>query len=117
MPKRAADLDLRVDLERGVVPISKAASSLALLIKRARESRQPIILTQKGYPSCVLLDIEVYTVLRSLADIEEVSATSAEATSAVESTPSEPALPENPSAKPARSGRRRSQRNQQPDGE
>lgn len=57
-----------VDLERGVVPISRAASSLAALIKRARASHQPIIITQKGYPTGVILDIELFTALRLLAE-------------------------------------------------
>lgn len=61
------DANLDVDLEQGVVPISKAASSLAALLKRAAENRQPIIVTQKGYPTGVILDIEVYTALRDLA--------------------------------------------------
>lgn len=59
---------LDVDLERGVVPISKAASSLAALIKRSRSNHQPIIVTQKGYPAGVILDIELFTALRQLAD-------------------------------------------------
>jgi prevent-host-death family protein len=57
-----------IDLERGVVPISKAASSLAALIKRARADGQPIIITQKGYPSGVLLGIELFTDLQALAE-------------------------------------------------
>jgi prevent-host-death family protein len=56
-----------IDLERGVVPISRAASSLAALIKRARADQQPIIITQKGYPSGVLLGIELFTALQNLA--------------------------------------------------
>lgn len=60
---------LDVDLEHGVVPISRAASSLAALIKRSRANHQPIIVTQKGYPAGVLLDIELFTALRQLADI------------------------------------------------
>jgi prevent-host-death family protein len=56
-----------IDLERGVVPISKAASCLAALIKRARADQQPIIITQKGYPSGVLLGIELFTALQDLA--------------------------------------------------
>lgn len=60
-------LTLDVDLERGVVPISRAASSLAALIARARASRRPIIVTQKGYPTGVILDIESFTALRQLA--------------------------------------------------
>ena len=59
---------LDVDLLEGVVPISKAASSLAALIKRSREKNQPIIITQKGYPSGVVLHVELYTALRALAD-------------------------------------------------
>jgi prevent-host-death family protein len=57
-----------VDLEKGVVPISKAASALAALIKQARASNQPIIVTQKGYPAGVLLGIELFTSLRELAE-------------------------------------------------
>lgn len=57
-----------VDLQHGVVPISKAASSLAALIKRARANHQPIIVTQKGYPTGVILDIELFTTLRNLVD-------------------------------------------------
>ena len=63
---RKAMLD--IDLNQGVVPISKAASALAALLKRARTSRQPIIVTQKGYPTGVILDVELFTALRELAD-------------------------------------------------
>lgn len=59
---------LDVDLKQGVVPISKAASSLAALIKRSRANHQPIIVTQKGYPTGVILDVELFTALRRLAD-------------------------------------------------
>lgn len=56
-----------VDLERGFLPISKAASSLASLIKRTRETKKPIIVTQKGYPTGVIIDIETFTRLKALA--------------------------------------------------
>lgn len=59
---------LDVDLKQGVVPISKAASSLAALIKRSRSQHQPIIVTQKGYPTGVILDVELFTALRELAE-------------------------------------------------
>ncbi|NJN17099.1 MAG: type II toxin-antitoxin system Phd/YefM family antitoxin [Oscillochloris sp.] len=62
---------LSVDLQAGVVPISKAASSLAALLKRARMQHQPIIVTQKGYPTGVILDIELFTALRELAEAAE----------------------------------------------
>jgi prevent-host-death family protein len=57
-----------VDLERGVVPISKAASSLAALIKRTQATHQPVIITQKGYPTGVIVDIELFSALRQLAE-------------------------------------------------
>ncbi len=58
---------LDADQEGGIVPISKAATSLAALLKRSRAQRRPIIITQKGKPSAVLLDIDVYEALRGLA--------------------------------------------------
>jgi prevent-host-death family protein len=74
---------LDVDLKQGVVPISKAASSLAALIKRSRANHQPIIVTQKGYPTGVILDVELFTALRQLADLhlsEEGGETASEET-------------------------------------
>ena len=109
MPTRSTALALDVDLESGVVPISRAASSLAMLLKRARDRRQPIIITQKGYPTGVILDVELYTALRALA--EEAAPGSAPQEEQVEPTPAPaerevvppaPAPPE-----PARRGRRR----------
>jgi len=59
---------LEVDLSDGVVPISRAASSLATLVKRSRTRRKPIIITQKGYPAGIILDISLFTDLRELAE-------------------------------------------------
>jgi prevent-host-death family protein len=60
-------VNLDIDLRAGVVPISKAASSLAALIKRSRAQSQPVIVTQKGYPTGVILGVELYTALQALA--------------------------------------------------
>ncbi len=57
-----------VDLNQGVVPITKAASSLASLIKRSHTYQQPIVVTQKGYPTGVILDVELFTALRQSAE-------------------------------------------------
>ncbi|MEI8305960.1 MAG: type II toxin-antitoxin system Phd/YefM family antitoxin [Chloroflexales bacterium] len=62
-----------IDLEHGVVPVSKVASSLAALIKRAREDHQPIVITQKGYPSGVLLGIELFAELQGLVARQQSS--------------------------------------------
>jgi prevent-host-death family protein len=68
MPRPPDTLDLNVDLAGGVVPISKATSALAALIKRSRERQQPIVITQKGYPSGVILPIDLFTALRERAE-------------------------------------------------
>ena len=58
-----ADFTLEPDLRTNVVSISKAASSLAALIKRATAGRCPILITQKGYPQGVLISVELYALL------------------------------------------------------
>jgi len=52
---------MHIDLQNGIVPISKAASHLAKLIAQARHNEQPIIVTQKGYPTGIILSVGLYT--------------------------------------------------------
>jgi prevent-host-death family protein len=47
---------------------------LAALIKRATATHTPIIVTQKGYPTGVILDVELFTYLRSLAEAVDAEA-------------------------------------------
>ena len=54
---------MQIDLRTGVVPISRAASSLAILLKRCAASSGPIVVTQNGYPTGVLLSIDDYSAL------------------------------------------------------
>lgn len=63
-----ADYTLDPDLSTGVIPISKAASSLAALLKRAATTRRPIVVTQKGYPQGVILSVELFDLLRQLTE-------------------------------------------------
>jgi prevent-host-death family protein len=65
-----AKLSLKIDLQHGVVPVSRAASALAALIKRSNATGKPIIITQKGYPTGVLLSIELYTALQTFVNQE-----------------------------------------------
>lgn len=113
MPKPPDVLDLTVDLDGGVVPISKAASSLAALIKRSREHRQPVIITQKGYPRGVILPIDLFVALRKRAGLaaEEDAPPASEASSPLvpveTSSPElEAASPEPPAPPRARGGRK-----------
>lgn len=65
---------MKIDLQRGVVPISKAASGLAALIKRARAEGMPIVVTQKGRPTAVILDVDAYVRLTEAAQAAEMPA-------------------------------------------
>ena len=76
-----------VDLKEGVVPITRAVAGLAELIKRAQVRRHPIIITQNGYPTAVLLDIDTFTMLRDLA--ERQLASEADPADVLENIPAE----------------------------
>jgi prevent-host-death family protein len=58
---------ITINLQSGVVPISKAASALAALIKQAAQTGEPIVITQKGYPSGVIMSVAQYTELCRIA--------------------------------------------------
>ncbi len=66
-----SDFQLEPDLATGMVPVSKAASSLAALIKRAGATRRPIIITQKGFPTGVLVSVELFAALSAAAQVSE----------------------------------------------
>ncbi len=113
MPRPPDPLNLDVDFDGGVVPISKVASSLAALIKRSRERRQPIIITQKGYPTGVILPIDLFVALRERAKQpgEDAALPTSDAlpppTPVESSTPEPEASPPEPPAPPhARGGRK-----------
>lgn len=58
---------LDIDLQHGVFPISVASARLAALIRRARATSRPIVITQQGSPAGVLLSIPVFVALQRLA--------------------------------------------------
>jgi prevent-host-death family protein len=59
---------MQIDLKQGVIPISKAASALAALIARARSTGAPIVVTQKGFPTAVILSVDSYLNLCAVAE-------------------------------------------------
>lgn len=72
-----------------VVPISELRADAAGLVKCARESREPVIITQRGRATAVLMSIEDYnreidqarmiqSIMRGMADIREGRTVSAE---------------------------------------
>jgi prevent-host-death family protein len=60
--------DLTPDLQTGVVPISKAASAVAALIKQSKTTNRPIVITQKGSPAAILLSVDLWVEL--VAELE-----------------------------------------------
>jgi prevent-host-death family protein len=50
----------RMNVATGIEPITALKSRSAELIKRAKEARQPVVITQNGKPSAVLQDVESY---------------------------------------------------------
>jgi prevent-host-death family protein len=49
-----------MDLETAVEPVTELKTRSAQLIKKARESGQPIVITQNGKATAILQDIESY---------------------------------------------------------
>lgn len=49
-----------IALTSDMLPISAAASELARRIEQTKESGRPIIITQRGYPSAVIMSVEQY---------------------------------------------------------
>lgn len=60
-------INFDIDLRDGVVPVSKGAASLAALIRHSRQHKKPVVITQRGYPSGVLLSVELFQELRERA--------------------------------------------------
>jgi prevent-host-death family protein len=49
-----------MDLSEAIEPVTVLKTRSAELIKRARETRQPIVITQNGKATAVLQDVESY---------------------------------------------------------
>lgn len=61
---------MQVDLVKGVLPISKVASSLARLIKQTQQDGRPIGITQKGKVEAILVDVVVWADV--VAELEQL---------------------------------------------
>jgi antitoxin YefM len=67
MPGIRANLDIR--------PISEFRANAAAFVQQVRESRRPLVLTQRGRGAAVLLDIEEYARLMDRLELLEDIAT------------------------------------------
>lgn len=55
-----------------ILPVSQVQANLPRLIRRTRETRRPIVVTQRGRATAALLDIEEYQRLVEAADQREI---------------------------------------------
>ena len=51
---------MNIDLKNDIKPLSTLRSDPAALLKQARESHRPIVITDRGKPSAVLVDLELF---------------------------------------------------------
>ena len=49
-----------MDYSRNIEPVTSLKTRSAELIRRARESRQPVVITQNGKATAVLQDVETF---------------------------------------------------------
>jgi prevent-host-death family protein len=57
-----------IDLIDGILPITRAAAGLAEVIRRAKDGNAHIVVTQNGYSTAVIMDIQSYKTMRKLAE-------------------------------------------------
>jgi prevent-host-death family protein len=50
----------RVKLSSDIKPVSEFRANAAELIEQVRQTRRPLVLTQRGHSAAVLLDVEEY---------------------------------------------------------
>ena len=63
-----------MDISEAIEPVTALKRSAAELIRRARESRRPVIITQNGRATAVLVDVETYQRQRKALHMLEILA-------------------------------------------
>ncbi len=53
-------MNRRINLETDIIPLSEFRKNTAAIMKRVREQKRPIVLTQNGRSAAVLLDVAEY---------------------------------------------------------
>ena len=59
----------KVDFENDIKPLSDFRANAALYVKQVKNSKRPIILTQHGKSSAILMDVKEYQALLDKIDI------------------------------------------------
>ena len=65
---------LAIDLEADIKPVTDFRANSAAMLEQVRESGRPIILTQRGRSTAVVLDIRTYqTLLDELEELRDIT--------------------------------------------
>ena len=59
-----------IDLNKNIVPLSRFRAELAETVRRVRDSKSPVVVTQHGESSVVVVDVEQYQAM--LDELETV---------------------------------------------
>lgn len=65
----------RVDLSRDLKPLSEFRANAAAVVRQVRDTKRPVVLTQRGKGAAVLMDVGEYEALvERVALLEDVQA-------------------------------------------
>lgn len=59
----------RLNLEEDIIPLSEFRANAASLVKQVKDTRRPLVITQHGKSSAILIDVKEY---QSLIDKIEI---------------------------------------------
>jgi len=65
----------RIQLDEDITPLSEFRANATALIRKVRETKRPLIITQRGKGSAVLLDVSEYEALLSKLELLQEIAT------------------------------------------
>lgn len=62
-----------IDLEKDIKPLSEFRAKTANFVKQVRETKRPMIITQHGKSSAILVDVNVYqSMIEKIELLEEI---------------------------------------------
>lgn len=61
----------RIQLDQDIKPLSEFRSSVTAFLKQVRETKRPLLITQHGKGSAVLMDVSEYEALQARLELLE----------------------------------------------
>lgn len=85
---------LAIDLKEDIVPFTTFRASLSKFMEQARGTQRPVVITQNGKSSAVLLDIDAFEAMREEMEIRRMVETAEADFKAGRTIPHEKAMAE-----------------------